>query len=108
MSQRSHGALRQCRGRHGFTIVEFIVIAAIMFLLVSLLLPAIQHSREAARLTQCKNNLKQFGLALHNYHDVYQLFPAGHRYTGIFDGDPNSGRGGNGFGWGWAITPFLD
>jgi prepilin-type N-terminal cleavage/methylation domain-containing protein/prepilin-type processing-associated H-X9-DG protein len=92
------------RRRRGFTLIELLVVIAIIAVLVSLLLPAVQQAREAARRSQCKNNLKQIGLALQNYHGSLNRFPPG--YVSNFDSSGNDT--GPGWGWGAMILPQLD
>ena len=68
---------RQVRRRSGFTLIELLVVIAIIAILIALLLPAVQQAREAARRAQCKNNVRQIALALHNYESTHSTFPMG-------------------------------
>ncbi|MCA9083556.1 MAG: DUF1559 domain-containing protein [Planctomycetaceae bacterium] len=85
--------------RHGFTLIELLVVIAIIAILIALLLPAVQQAREAARRTQCKNNLKQLGIAMHNYHDTHSVFPYGY-----YDSNTYHGRDT----WMQQLMPFYD
>ncbi|MBD3676621.1 MAG: DUF1559 domain-containing protein [Planctomycetaceae bacterium] len=102
------------RTKKGFTLIELLVVIAIIAVLVALLLPAVQQAREAARRSSCKNNLKQIGLALHNYHDTYKSLPANFWRHSRPD-DPNttnnywSGSGSvEAYGWHVSLLPYLD
>jgi len=100
-------SLLQCqRRRRAFTLIELLVVIAIIAILIALLLPAVQQAREAARRTQCRNNLKQIGLAMHNYHETFGQFPqtfiAG-LYTNGAVTSPLIMQP-----WSAAILPFLD
>ena len=91
--------------RLGFTLIELLVVIAIIAVLIALLLPAVQQARESARRTQCKNNLKQLGLAIHNYHDVHGQFPQNFDSAwGLGVGAPNA------ISWSWLVMslPYID
>ena len=95
------------RSPRGFTLIELLVVIAIIAVLIALLLPAVQQAREAARRTQCKNNLKQIGLALHNYHDVFRVFPPG--WIAVDGtGTPSAHNGTSGVGWAVMILPYIE
>ncbi len=93
------------RLRSGFTLIELLVVIAIIAILIALLLPAVQQAREAARRTQCKNHLKQIGLAFHNYHDAHGCFPPA--YIARVPAVQSSTERGL-YGWGAMLLPFLD
>ncbi len=99
MYSAAEPASRQTSRPAGFTLIELLVVIAIIAILIALLLPAVQQAREAARRSTCKNNLKQIGIALHNYHDTHKTLPPGW---------VNRTASTRGHGWAAMILPFMD
>ena len=98
------------RYARGFTLIELLVVIAIIAVLIALLLPAVQQAREAARRTQCKNNMKQMGLALFNYHDTFNIFPPALLNSGRYNGGAyysNINMVLNTTGWVFML-PYID
>src|SRR5277367_1504594 len=89
--------------RYAFTLIELLVVIAIIAILIALLLPAVQQAREAARRSQCKNNLKQFGLAMHNYENVNRCFQRAN-YSSV----TTSSTGWQGFSGHVMLLPYCD
>jgi len=99
--------------RSGFTMIELLVMLAIIGILVALLLPAVQSAREAARRVQCSNNMKQFAIAMHNYHDAYNCLPASTNEGKLAATSPLPGSAGEpgsraGFSWRVSILPYVE
>lgn len=101
MSSRRHES-RHAGAVRGFTVVELLVVIAVIGILVALLMPAVQQSREAARRTQCRSRLHQISIALHNYLDTHQTYPIGSLTVGP------SYTPFSGWGWGAMLLPYLD
>lgn len=94
--------------RKGFTLIELLVVIAIIAILIALLLPAVQQAREAARRSTCKNQLKQIGLALHNYHETHRIFPQGGFGQSIGSGTGNTTANNVSMSFLVMILPFVD
>src|SRR3984885_13173973 len=94
--------------RSGFTLIELLVVIAIIAVLIALLLPAVQAAREAARRAQCTNNLKQLGIAMHNYHDVVGSFPTSFWRNTIDKIGGTTVDGVNRHSWIAMILPYIE
>ena len=92
--------------RRAFTLIELLVVIAIIAILIALLLPAVQQAREAARRTQCRNNLKQIGIGMHNYHETHGEFP--NNYDSSRDFRASIQHEGSGVSWITMMLPFID